>query len=403
MSIIAVNSASFCDLDDIVDQVSSRTSCRIMGDHDLIYKIAENSEEVSSIQKIFMDKTRPRGRLLQKKKLILTRIKTVLAQTLLQDNVLLHGLCSMLIPNDIHHVLRVGIIGDEPFRTSRAIEKTGKSHAEARKLITDDDTLVHSWAEATNFGDPWDPEKYDLFIPVHKKSLSQAVESVIRYSTSSVLCKDNRSMNKAADFLLASQVELALIMEGHEVKVKVYGQEIVLSIPKNIILLQKLEEELKEIVLKIPGVKKVSTELSDFQKERVTNESERSKNKLLLVDDEREFVHTLSERLLMREIGSDVVYDGEQALTYVEEENPGVIVLDLKMPGINGVEVLRRVKSMHPDIEIIILSGHGSKEDQKKCLELGAAAYLEKPVDIDKLISLVHNLKEKDHNSEHNK
>ncbi|MFN2343805.1 MAG: response regulator, partial [Desulfonatronovibrio sp.] len=80
--------------------------------------------------------------------------------------------------------------------------------------------------------------------------------------------------------------------EGHEVKTAAYGQEIVLSIPKNIILLQKLEEELKEIVLKIPGVKKVSTELSsDFPKKRFINESPKSENKLLLVDDEREFVH----------------------------------------------------------------------------------------------------------------
>jgi DNA-binding response OmpR family regulator len=96
----------------------------------------------------------------------------------------------------------------------------------------------------------------------------------------------------------------------------------------------------------------------------------------------------------MREIGSAVVYDGEQALAYIEEENPPVIILDLKMPGIDGIEVLRRVKASHADINVIILSGHGSKEDEKKCLELGAVAYLQKPVDIDNLTSLLKKINE---------
>ena len=60
-------------------------------------------------------------------------------------------------------------------------------------------------------------------------------------------------------------------------------------------------------------------------------------------------------------------------------------MLDLKMPGVDGLEVLRRVKEKHPDVEVIVLTGHGSKEIQERCLEMGACAYLEKPVDIDTL------------------
>jgi DNA-binding response OmpR family regulator len=80
-----------------------------------------------------------------------------------------------------------------------------------------------------------------------------------------------------------------------------------------------------------------------------------------------------------------VVYDGEEALSVIDEDEPEVMVLDLKMPGVDGLEVLRRVKQDHPDVEVIVLTGHGSKEVEKLCLELGACAYLEKPVDIDKL------------------
>ena len=108
-------------------------------------------------------------------------------------------------------------------------------------------------------------------------------------------------------------------------------------------------------------------------------------SKVLLVDDEREFVQTLSERLMMREIGSAVVYDGEQALSLVREDEPEVIVLDLRMPGIDGIEVLKRLKREHPVVEVIILTGHGSDKDREVCMQLGAFAYLEKPVDLDRL------------------
>ena len=107
--------------------------------------------------------------------------------------------------------------------------------------------------------------------------------------------------------------------------------------------------------------------------------------KILLVDDEKEFVHTLSERLQTRNLDSAVVYDGEQALSVLETEAPEVMVLDLKMPGIDGLEVLRRVKRDHPATEVIILTGHGSEQEEKLAEELGAFAYLNKPVDIDVL------------------
>ena len=106
---------------------------------------------------------------------------------------------------------------------------------------------------------------------------------------------------------------------------------------------------------------------------------------MLLVDDEREFVETLSERLLMRDIGSAVVYDGEEALRLVSEDEPEVVVLDLKMPGIDGIEVLRRLKQDYPLVEVIILTGHGSEKDRDLCMQLGAFAYLEKPVEIEEL------------------
>jgi len=114
-------------------------------------------------------------------------------------------------------------------------------------------------------------------------------------------------------------------------------------------------------------------------------------SKILLVDDEIEFVHALSERLQTRNLESMVVYDGEDALAAVKDDQPEVMVLDLKMPGIDGLEVLRQVKKNHPETEVIILTGHGSEKEEELAKELGAFAYLQKPVDIDKLSETMKN------------
>jgi two-component system response regulator CpxR len=83
------------------------------------------------------------------------------------------------------------------------------------------------------------------------------------------------------------------------------------------------------------------------------------------VDDEKKYVQTLSKRLMMRELESAVVYDGESALELAREDEPDVMILDLRMPGIDGIEVLRRVKKTHPAIEVIVLTSQGSEADKK--------------------------------------
>jgi len=110
------------------------------------------------------------------------------------------------------------------------------------------------------------------------------------------------------------------------------------------------------------------------------------KFKILLVDDEEEFVKSLAERLRMRDLEPDTVYNGEQALFFVQAQEPDVMVLDLKMPGIDGMEVLSQVRKNHPAIQVIILTGHGTKQHEDQARRLGAFDYLEKPADINKLV-----------------
>jgi DNA-binding response OmpR family regulator len=113
--------------------------------------------------------------------------------------------------------------------------------------------------------------------------------------------------------------------------------------------------------------------------------------RVLLVDDEEDFVKTLAERLQLRGagFGPEVVLNGEAALHKIGHEPPDVMVLDLKMPGIDGMEVLRRVKKNYPDVQVIILTGHGSEQDEEAARRLGAFDYLQKPANIDDLVATI--------------
>jgi DNA-binding NtrC family response regulator len=115
------------------------------------------------------------------------------------------------------------------------------------------------------------------------------------------------------------------------------------------------------------------------------------KIKILLVDDEQEFVNTLAERIQLRDLGSDIALNGEEALELVKDQVPDVMVLDLRMPGIDGMEVLRRVRKEYPEVQVIILTGHGTDKDEKEARKLGAYEYFQKPVDVDKLVHTIRD------------
>lgn len=110
--------------------------------------------------------------------------------------------------------------------------------------------------------------------------------------------------------------------------------------------------------------------------------------KILLVDDEKQFVDTLAERLAMRGFSARVAYDGPQALKAVEDPTD-VIVLDLCMPGMDGFEVLRSVKKSNPQVQVIILTGHGGDAEEQTAYRMGAYNFLKKPMDIDELLNSI--------------
>ena len=111
--------------------------------------------------------------------------------------------------------------------------------------------------------------------------------------------------------------------------------------------------------------------------------------RILLVDDEEEFVRALSERLSLRDLSSRTAFSGEDAMKFVSDQAPDIMVLDLKMPGTPGMEVLRLVKRRYPEIQIIVLTGHGNDLDEAEARAIGVYDYLRKPVDIELLVARI--------------
>ena len=117
--------------------------------------------------------------------------------------------------------------------------------------------------------------------------------------------------------------------------------------------------------------------------------------KVLLVDDEEDFIKSLSDRLEIRGLTVSTSGSGVEALDLVSEQKFDMVVLDLSMPGMNGIEVLKKIKQESPDTEIIMLSGHATIKDSTEAMKLGAEDFLEKPLDLQKLLQKIAEAKDK--------
>jgi len=115
--------------------------------------------------------------------------------------------------------------------------------------------------------------------------------------------------------------------------------------------------------------------------------------KVLLVDDEEEFTETLAERMRTRGMEVSTTNSGADALELVDEESFDVVVLDLKMPGIDGIEALKRIKRRRPNIQVVLLTGHATVEKGVEAIKEGALEFLEKPVDLASLTEAIHRAK----------
>lgn len=116
---------------------------------------------------------------------------------------------------------------------------------------------------------------------------------------------------------------------------------------------------------------------------------------VLLIDDEEQFLVVLGERLETRGLKVNTATSGEDALALVDDENFDAVIVDLAMPGIDGIETLRLLKEKNLDLEIIMLTGHATVQKGIEAMKLGAEDFLEKPVDLGVLLTKISEAKNK--------
>jgi len=399
MSNITIFSGSFCNEDAVAQEIISGSGFKLITDKDIVVRAAAGSgiSEVK-ITKAFSSRPSIFNKFTHEKERSIAYLRLAIAEMLAEDNLFITGFTSQLVSQNISHILRVCLIAGMQYRVSRAYEKDGLTKKEATTLIHKQDGNRGAWIDILfKIKDPWDPEIYDLVIPMDKTDVKNAAAIIRDNAKKEALQHTDITKNSVADFMLAAKAEVALADEGHNVGVSAKNGIVTITIHKHVLMLSRLEDELKSIAEKIPDVRSVKTEVGEgyYRTDSYRKYDFEMPSKVLLVDDEREFVQTLSERLLMRDMGSAVAYDGESALDLINDEEPEVMILDLKMPGIDGIEVLRRVKSTNPDVEVIILTGHGSEQDKKTCMDLGAFAYMHKPVDIELLSDTIKQANKK--------
>ena len=398
MSVITVFNALYCNEELIVPQLVAKTGYRLVNDSEIVALAGKLSGIAPDrISRAFSSKTSLFNPFTHEKERSVAYLRLAVAEILAEGNMVVAGFCCHLVPASISHILRICLIAEMTYRLQLA-QSLPSAEKDALKAIHKNDEDKAAWIlQLLGKTDPWDPALYDIVIPTDKIGADESVHLIVRNLNTDVLAPTEASLAALADFHLQARVQVALALEGHEVSVSAKDGAVTLTIEKNVLMLSRLEQELKEIVIKIEGVKAVATEVGqNFHQADIYRKIDfQAPSRVLLVDDEREFVQTLSERLLLRDMGSAVAYDGESALEMLREDEPDVMILDLKMPGIDGMEVLKRVKATQPEIEVIILTGHGNETDRETCMNLGAFAYLQKPVDIDILSETMKKANEK--------
>ncbi len=114
-----------------------------------------------------------------------------------------------------------------------------------------------------------------------------------------------------------------------------------------------------------------------------------SEGKVLIVDDEEEYRETMAERLEVRGYMVEKAENGIDALEKIEHANYDAIVLDFMMPGMDGLETLKRIRAQRPDLQVILLTGHATVKSGVEAIKMGAMDFLEKPAEIEKLTEMI--------------
>jgi DNA-binding NtrC family response regulator len=117
--------------------------------------------------------------------------------------------------------------------------------------------------------------------------------------------------------------------------------------------------------------------------------------RVLIVDDEPDFLETIVKRLRKRKVDAMGVGSGKEAVKILDEQTFDVVILDVRMPGMDGIETLKEIKRKSPLTEVIMLTGHASVESGMQGMQFGAFDFVIKPADLDELIEKINQASER--------
>ncbi|MBU0960848.1 MAG: response regulator [Proteobacteria bacterium] len=390
MSSIALFYSIFIEEKEIREQLAAASGFSVVQDTEIINEVCQkHGISQDKVERALYGATSVFNKFTLERERIVAFLKESMAEHLKNTGVIYSGSISLLVPAQVSHVLRVGLFDKTSSRIKRAMAE-GLTEKNAIKLIKKNDAGAAGWAEFLYKKVANDPELYDIVVQAGVGNPTSIVQLIMENYHKPAILESETSRQAVDDMALGARVELALVEKGYATEVKSSKGKITLLVNKSVYNFTKLADSLTAIANDVSGVQSVEVATGkDYHVSIYRSQEFSLPPKVLLVDDEQEFVQTLSDRLNTRNYGSYPVFDGEQALELLDSELPDVMVLDLKMPGMSGVEVLRKTKEAYPGIEIIILTGHGSEEDKKICMELGAYAYIHKPVDITELTKII--------------
>jgi len=399
VSVITIFSGSYCNATDVINRLQETTGYELIADSEIAAEAGRLSGlPESKIVRCFSARTSIFDKFGREKKQAVIFLKSVLANLLSRDKLIIVGFCSGLIPKTISHILRVCLIADMKYRIAQAVASDKITEKEAVRLINKNDEDRVAWTLALyEQKDPWDESFYDMVLPMDKIEVPEAVDRIAENAAKAVVQPTERSQQAVVDFMVETRVEQMLFSAGHSVDVATAAGRVTLTINRKVLRFKRLESELRKLVGQVPGVGAVQVKVGKkYHQSNIYRRHDFSlPDRVLLVDDEREFAECMSERLTLQDIDAAVTCNGSAALDLISAEEPEVMLLDLNMPGINGLEVLKKVKTSRPEVEVIIVTAHASAAIRKKCMELGAFAFLQKPVDPEILSETLRRAKKK--------
>lgn len=383
-----------CGEKEILKQLTNKTNLSILTDDIICQKLTEAlSIKKSSLEKLLFKPSLFFGPRKTKSKKIIHHMKILLGEELLNCDKIYNGIGTYFLPQKAFSKFLLG--GELQFRIGNLAKEERISIELASKKVKNSDKAISNFVRTYLNENPFSSKLFDAVIDVNKYKKEEIVDNVLQIaSQESITTKEIKEIIN--NFILCSKIQLYYLEKDIDVDCEILGDKVRIFVNQVKYISKKgmlnYFDKIKEMAPNFIDPNKMEITIGKhFDYPQPFGFTLEQPRKVLLVDDEVDFVDTLSERLQNRSFNTMVTYSGEEALETIDKDLPDVMILDLKMPGIDGIEVLRRVKQTHPETEVIILTGHGSEKEKQIALELGAFAYLEKPVDIELLSETIKN------------